>query len=431
MNNKDIAIQIAGVTKEYRIGVFNHLTLRDEITASWAKLWKKKDPSQIIGDNRHRIHGKTLCALDDVSLTIHKGESVGIIGANGAGKSTLLKLVCRVTAPTRGTIGINGRISSMLEVGVGFMPELTGRENIYLSGAILGMGYKEITRKIDAIAKFSECEDFMETPLKRYSSGMRVKLGFSIAAHLDNEIMIMDEVLAVGDLAFQRKCLEHMSNASAQDGKTILYVSHNMNTIRQLCTRCIVLNEGKVIFDGDMEKAISLYCDQLATFYTDVDLRRTKRYTGLTGALRMTRIRIADRETAQLVHGEKIRFIVNWTANQSIQSILPMVNIRTIDRTAVTWMRGQIIEDVKEGCAYETELELNTSELELGEYSLALVMADPEEGHLTWHDSSTHVIHIEVISSENRDYFSAWRRSTDGFFAMSDKIRIVENKIIS
>ena len=198
-------------------------------------------------------------ALNGVSFTVKKGEAVGIIGSNGAGKSTLLKLLTHVTAPSAGDIDLYGRVASMLEVGTGFHPEMTGRENVYLNGAILGMTHAEIDAKMDEIIAFSEVGDFIDTPVKRYSSGMYVKLAFSVAAHLDSEIMIMDEVLAVGDMKFQKKCLDKMRQAAQRDGKTVLYVSHNMSTIRDLCDRCIVLDKGKVIFDGDVDEGIATY----------------------------------------------------------------------------------------------------------------------------------------------------------------------------
>lgn len=192
-------------------------------------------------------------------MTVNKCETLGIIGKNGAGKSTLLKLISQVTAPTEGTIDLYGRVSSMLEVGTGFHPEMTGRENVYMNGTILGMKKKEIDTKIDDIIEFSEISEFIDTPVKRYSSGMYVKLAFSVAAHLENDIMLMDEVLAVGDIAFQKKCLAKMHDAAKQGGRTVLYVSHNMKTIRDLCDRCIVMDHGKITFDGPTEKAISLY----------------------------------------------------------------------------------------------------------------------------------------------------------------------------
>ena len=256
----DLMISVEHVSKEYRLGQIGGTTLRDELQRFHARVHGKEDPTKRIGA-REPKNGETFLALDDVSFEVRPGERVGIIGRNGAGKSTLLKLISRVTAPTSGMIGLNGRVASMLEVGTGFHSELTGRENIYMNGAILGMTRREIDAKIEDIIDFSECRQFIDTPVKRYSSGMYVKLAFAVAAHLDSEIMIMDEVLAVGDMAFQKKCLDKMSDVSQSQGRTILYVSHNMNTIRQLCDRCIVLDQGKQIYDGEEEEAISRYMD--------------------------------------------------------------------------------------------------------------------------------------------------------------------------
>ena len=253
-------LRIDHISKQYRLGQIGGTTLRDELQRFSAKLHHREDPTMRIGAREYN-HGDTFLALDDVSFDVKPGERVGIIGRNGAGKSTLLKLISRVTAPTSGWIGLNGRVASMLEVGTGFHGELTGRENIYMNGAILGMSKREIDIKMEDIIDFSECRRFIDTPVKRYSSGMYVKLAFSVAAHLDAEIMIMDEVLAVGDMAFQKKCLDKMSDVSKTQGRTILYVSHNMNTIRQLCDRCIVLDHGQLIYDGEVEQAINRYMD--------------------------------------------------------------------------------------------------------------------------------------------------------------------------
>lgn len=250
----DIAIKVENVSKEYRLGAIGGTTLREEMHRFADRLFHRTS------DNPD--YGKEFMALQNINLEVKKGERLGIIGHNGAGKSTLLKLLARVTGPTTGTISYNGRISSMLEVGTGFHGELTGRENIYMNGAILGMTKKEIDHKINDIIAFAEMEKFIDTPVKRYSSGMYVKLAFAVAAHLDNEILIMDEVLAVGDMKFQQKCLGKMGDSSRTEGKTVLYVSHNMGTIRQLCQRCIVLDHGKIIFDGDVEKAISHYAER-------------------------------------------------------------------------------------------------------------------------------------------------------------------------
>ena len=257
-DERKIAIQLSGVKKRYRLGQIGGGTLTADLQSWWARVRGKDDPNMRI-DQDQRLIGKSFMALNGIDLTIYQGEAIGIIGSNGAGKSTMLKLLSRVTAPTAGEIDIYGRVASMLEVGTGFHGEMTGRENVYLNGAILGMTKAEIDAKMEDIIEFSEVREFIDTPVKRYSSGMYVKLAFSVAAHLDSEIMIMDEVLAVGDMAFQKKCLSKMRDAAKEEGRTVLYVSHNMNTIRQLCDRCVVLDKGRIVFDGDVEEAISLY----------------------------------------------------------------------------------------------------------------------------------------------------------------------------
>ncbi len=256
--NREVAIQLSGVKKMYKLGQIGGGSLQADLQSWWARKRGKEDPNSIIGQEQ-RLVGQTFLALNGIDLTVYKGEALGIIGSNGAGKSTMLKLLSRVTAPTEGEIDIYGRIASMLEVGTGFNGEMTGRENVYMNGAILGMTKAEIDAKMEDIIEFSEVREFIDTPVKRYSSGMYVKLAFSVAAHLDSEIMIMDEVLAVGDMAFQKKCLDKMREAANKEGRTVLYVSHNMNTIRQLCDRCIVLDKGKIVFDGDVEEAIEVY----------------------------------------------------------------------------------------------------------------------------------------------------------------------------
>jgi len=243
----DVIVKVENVGKEYILGAVTGNTLKEALKG---KLSSKENEA---------THNKKFVALEDVSFEVKRGETIGIIGSNGAGKSTLLKLISRITAPTRGWIGLNGRVASMLEVGTGFHPELTGRENIYLNGSILGMSKKEIDSKIDSIIEFSECEQFIDTPVKRYSSGMYVKLAFSVSAHLDAEILIMDEVLAVGDVKFQHKCLDKMREIAAQEQRTILYVSHNMETVRRLCDRCLILDHGKLVYDGDTDEACKRY----------------------------------------------------------------------------------------------------------------------------------------------------------------------------
>ena len=256
--NRKRMISLRHVTKEYRLGQIGYGTLNKDLQSWWAKRRNKPDPNAKIGKER-RLEDGRLLALNDITLDFYQGECVGIIGGNGAGKSTLLKLISRVTVPTAGSIDLYGRVTSMLEVGIGFHGEMTGRESIYLSGSILGMNRREIDAKLEEIIDFSEVRDFIDTPVKRYSSGMYVKLAFAVASHLESEIVIMDEVLAVGDAAFQKKCIRKMRDAAKDGNRTVLYVSHNMATVRELCDRCIVLADGRVVYDGDVEQAITCY----------------------------------------------------------------------------------------------------------------------------------------------------------------------------
>ena len=311
----EIAIKIEHVSKEYRLGAIGGGTLRGDLQSWWARVRGREDPNSKIGSGEKHI-GERFLALDDISFEVRKGEALGIIGHNGAGKSTLLKLLSRVTAPTGGTISYNGRIASMLEVGTGFHPELTGRENVYMNGAILGMTKAEIDRKFDKIVEFAEMEKFIDTPVKRYSSGMYVKLAFAVAAHLDSEIMVMDEVLAVGDMKFQQKCLGKMGDAAGSEGRTVLYVSHNMNTVRQLCTRCIVLDHGKLVFDGDTERAIEMYEDLSKNRNVAESYDAYERPQWLQrDDLRIRSARYVGKETNDFKPGEKIRiqFTVLYT----------------------------------------------------------------------------------------------------------------------
>ncbi|MDR3313004.1 MAG: ABC transporter ATP-binding protein [Oscillospiraceae bacterium] len=232
-------------------------------------------------------------ALRDVNIEIRKGESVGIIGKNGAGKSTLLKLFSRITEPTTGRIAITGRLSAMLEVGTGFNGELTGRENIYLNGAILGMTRAEVDRKYDSIYEFSEIGKFIDTPVKRYSSGMFVRLGFAVAAHLQPDIMVVDEVLAVGDAKFQKKCLEQMASV-VESGNTVLFVSHQMPTIRQLCNRVILLKDGEVVYDGETDEGIRRYLMEGGGLERDIDLSNMARMGHISGEVLMTRLELLE-----------------------------------------------------------------------------------------------------------------------------------------
>lgn len=255
-------LKAENISKQYRLGLVGTGTLSHDLNRFWHRIRGKEDPYLKIGAVNDRSSKATedyVWALRDINFEVKQGEVLGIIGKNGAGKSTLLKILSRVTSPTTGVIKTKGNIASLLEVGTGFHPELTGRENIFLNGAILGMTRTEIDFKLDEIVDFSGCELYIDTPVKRYSSGMKVRLAFAVAAHLEPDILVVDEVLAVGDVEFQKKAIGKMQDISTGDGRTVLFVSHNMAAVKSLCTRAIVLEHGKTVFEGGTEKAINFY----------------------------------------------------------------------------------------------------------------------------------------------------------------------------
>lgn len=257
-----LALKSENISKQYRLGQVGTGTLSHDLNRFWHQIRGKEDPYLKIGEANDRAtkgESEYVWSLRDINFEIEQGDAVGIIGRNGAGKSTLLKLLSKVTKPTTGKIYTNGRVASLLEVGTGFHPEMTGRENVYLNGAILGMTRKEITRKFDEIVDFSGVERYIDTPVKRYSSGMYVRLAFAVAAHLESEILIVDEVLAVGDAEFQKKCLGKMGDVSKGEGRTVLFVSHDLNAVSQICQTGILLNQGLVEYNGAIRETVSTY----------------------------------------------------------------------------------------------------------------------------------------------------------------------------
>ena len=260
-----LAVQIHNLSKRYRLGVYGAKTLREDFQRMWWRARGKGDPLAKIGEENRLdadIGQEFIWALRDINLEVEQGEVLGIIGKNGAGKSTLLKVLSRITSPTEGEVRIRGRLGSLLEVGTGFHPELTGRENIYLNGAIHGMTRREIDRKFDDIVDFAGVAKYIDTPVKRYSSGMYVRLGFAVAAFLEPDILVVDEVLAVGDAEFQKRAIGKMQEVSRGEGRTVLFVSHNMGSIRQLCSRAILLDRGKIKAEGNVDKVISTYLEE-------------------------------------------------------------------------------------------------------------------------------------------------------------------------
>lgn len=408
------AIKIENIKKEYRLGAIGGGTLKGDLQSFWAKIRRKDDPNSKIGETEKGQKGDRFLALDDVSFTVNKGEALGIIGHNGAGKSTLLKLLCRVTAPTTGTISYDGRIASMLEVGTGFHPELTGRENVYMNGAILGMTKAEIDKKFDKIVEFAEMEKFIDTPVKRYSSGMYVKLAFSVAAHLDSEIMIMDEVLAVGDMAFQKKCLDKMRDAAKVDGRTVLYVSHNMNTIRQLCDRCIVLSKGKVIFDGNVEEAIEVYMGQSVETPANVDLSVMKRtQAGLVPGVKLAGINVLDNDIWKIRVGEKLRFSIDIEATEDIDNVGYRSRLTCVDGTSVSVLLAPNLFSCKAGEKKTIPLEADISQLVPGRYCLTPVLYGVNQyGGWQFYDHIEKAVTFEVETkpgfNENMEWEQRW-----------------------
>jgi lipopolysaccharide transport system ATP-binding protein len=298
----NVVIRVENLSKLYRLGELHKQTnsFRDRITQGFSRLLPKNRRSSV----SNHPSNTSIWALKDVSFEVKQGETLGIIGRNGAGKSTLLKILSRITSPTKGKALINGRVGSLLEVGTGFHPELTGRENIYLNGAILGMRKAEIVKKFDEIVSFAEIEKFIDTPVKRYSSGMYVRLAFAVAAHLEPEILLVDEVLAVGDIGFQRKCMGKMEDVSSA-GRTVLFVSHNMAMIEGLCARALLLDDGQKALEGPTPTVIAEYMKSLRT-YSSISLRDRIDRQG-TGEIRLTKVRILDgdgNQTEQVRSGQ-------------------------------------------------------------------------------------------------------------------------------
>lgn len=405
-------IKINHVSKQYKLGTIGGTTLRDEIQRKFAKIKNEDDPTLMIGDTKSE-NSELFWALNDINLSISKGEAVGIIGHNGAGKSTLLKLLCQITAPTYGEICYDGRIASMLEVGTGFHPELTGRENIYLNGAILGMSRSEIDKKIDEIIDFSECRQFIDTPVKRYSSGMYVKLAFSVAAHLDSEIMIMDEVLAVGDMAFQKKCLDKMRDEVINSYKTVLYVSHNMNTIKQLCNRCILLNKGKVVFDGEVDEAIEKYMGIVNDSPALIDLTDHKPTQSVQDGVKIESIEVLNSNSWRIHVGEKLKFLMTVKSSKELENVGFRARLSSADNTSISVLLAPDLFSCKENESIRIIMEADISSIVPGRYCLTPVLYGVNEyGGWQFYDHIEQAITFEVESiagfNQDMNWDSRW-----------------------
>ena len=371
-----LALKAENISKQYRLGQVGTGSLSHDLNRFWHQIRGKEDPYLKIGDSNDRTqkgNSDYVWSLRDINFEIEQGDAVGIIGRNGAGKSTLLKLLSKVTKPTTGKILTNGRIASLLEVGTGFHPEMTGRENVFLNGAILGMTRKEITRKFDEIVDFSGVERYIDTPVKRYSSGMYVRLAFAVAANLESEILIVDEVLAVGDAEFQKKCLGKMGDVSKGEGRTVLFVSHNMTAVKELCSKGILLNQGLLNYQGDIANTIFEYqkSSQIQSSYL---------HSGsLDSALGNENIRILEFYVKPLNDGfldidsgmkVKLRFY-NFQENINLDTTF---ELRTYEESVV-FHTGVLIStqnDSKKG-EYTVEFEIPKNLLNAGNYYFKLI----------------------------------------------------------
>lgn len=423
MNDSEMegySIRIRGLKKTYRLGEIGGKTLQDELKRWWARKRGLEDPLAIIGGDQ-RIAGDRILALDGVDLDVKEGEALGIIGKNGAGKSTLLKLLCQITAPTEGELAYKGRIASMLEVGIGFHGEMTGRENIYFNGAVLGMTKSEIDTKLPDIIEFSEIGEFIDTPVKRYSSGMFVKLAFSVAAHLDSEILIMDEVLAVGDQDFQKKCLKKMREAAQVEGRTVLYVSHNMDTIRRLCNRCVVMDEGKIIFDGDVDQAVSVYMgiqEKLKTSFRYTEAFRP--YGRFSHVFSIETLNVLEAERPAFPECSRIQFRIGGLASEQLFGIRMRMELWYQDGTKVGSMLSNAIESVKPGnCEFLLEADLAC--LTAGQYSADLVAYTADgDGNETILDGVYPGIVFDITEASDADHHVKWSHQYWGHIRLKD-----------
>jgi lipopolysaccharide transport system ATP-binding protein len=400
-------IKVENLSKQYRLGTIGTGTLSHDLNRWWYRIRGKEDPFLKVGEVNDRTQKGSsdyVWALQNINFEVNQGDVLGIIGRNGAGKSTLLKILSRTTSPTTGSVKAKGRIASLLEVGTGFHPELTGRENIFLNGAILGMRKKEIQSKLDEIVDFSGVEKYIDTPVKRYSSGMYVRLAFAVAAHLEPEILIVDEVLAVGDMEFQKKCLGKMKDVSGQ-GRTVLFVSHNMQAITTLTKNCIFLHQGRILFSGSTREATKVYLEHGVQFDSE--------YTSeFIDAPKITSVKVITSEPNSIhVNGNslEIRFQVTTPiplegAGISFQIFdsldIPIVHL---------WLFDSDMEFCRSAGVFEVVCTIPKFRIYLGKYKLSIHLGELKTGKKL--DTVTNICGFEVVMfGKDRDY--PWQNGT-------------------
>jgi lipopolysaccharide transport system ATP-binding protein len=420
-------IKVENLSKEYQLGVIGHGTLYRDLQSYWARLRGKEDPNSKVHD-KTRVHGDRFWALQDISFEIEAGDRVGIIGRNGAGKSTLLKILSRVTTPSKGNVKIKGRIASLLEVGTGFHPELTGRENIYLNGAILGMSKSEVKSKFDEIVDFSGVEDFIDTPVKRYSSGMYVRLAFAVAAHLDPEILIVDEVLAVGDMAFQKKCLGKMEDVSKNQGRTVLFVSHNIPAIVSLCNISILLSNGSLEDQGMTLPIVQKYRNShkpdtyIMTSSLEDRLNRT------SGDVQFTKFEILNSNGEicnELKKGDSVLFTFYFQIRKSVDSLGFLLYIKNAETHEIITSIKKIIscDKLSVGSQGKIILDFDSINIRAKEYSFYVALSSND--FIKYFDVIDENVNLPTLNIVSTTQDPHW---DNGYFDINPKINIQIDK---
>ncbi|MEO8665963.1 MAG: ABC transporter ATP-binding protein [Ignavibacteria bacterium] len=429
-------IKVEKLSKLYRLGLVGTKTITEDLNRLWARVTGKEDPYLKIGETNNRVlKGKTeyVWALKDINFSVRDGERIGIIGKNGAGKSTLLKILSRVASPTAGSVKVKGRVASLLEVGTGFHPELTGRDNIFLNGAILGMTQAEIKGKFDSIVDFSGVERYIDTPVKRYSSGMYVRLAFAVAAHLEPEILIVDEVLAVGDAEFQKKCLGKMHDVSEKEGRTVLFVSHNLQAIKNLCQKVVILNNGELFANGTTDETLDSYNQLVRDVRIDSDTEINNKINRRgKGAVRFTGIEVRDSEgnkRNKFNIGENIRFKISYNVYKKIKGLTITVALLSgLSKECLTLAHYEITNSIiSPETSGEVEIEFQDIYIKPGEYPLYFELIDSN-----YDPDSKDVIDdltapLTISGGENIENTHFRAELPSGFFAIPSKI--ISNEI--
>ena len=408
-------LEVDGVSKMYRLGLIGGGTLHGDLASWFARIRGKEDPNSKIG-MEHYTGNETFWALKDVSFSVDRGDAVALVGRNGAGKSTMLKLISRITAPTEGEIRVRGRVASLLEIGTGFHKELTGRDNIYLNGAIMGMSRAETTSKIDEIIDFSEIEQFIDTPVKGYSSGMYVKLAFAVASHLDPDVMICDEVLAVGDLAFQQKCLQKMSDI-AREGRAVIYVSHNMRTVSQLCNRGLYLEQGKLGYDGTVEWAIELYGGSgERSIHQNLDIIPHPKDRGDT--MRMLEIEFLNTQALEYTMDSVMEFRLRCVAHLSEPHLRIRLILKNSIATPIAMTQTESFE-VRAEEEFTRTIRFPLNGIAPGEYIIKLsVVSGTPRGSTTYYDTLEDVSRFVVVDDPAVNAGFIWSERLWGNFRL-------------